>query len=277
MNPDTGERCAPGRIGEIWLTQPSVGVGYWNRLEETERTFGAKLDGDDARYLRTGDLGFVDGEDLFVTGRLKDLIIVAGRNHYPQDLEQTAEESHPALAPNASAAFSINVDNVERIVVACEVRREALNTLNAEAVAAEIRRTLAEVHDVDLYAAVLLKPATILRTSSGKIQRSRIRQAFIDEQPRSRASGAVRSPHRRPPRKRPRHATRKRWCNGASNVSRVCRESLPARSTPTHRSASTADSKDAIQLSGELQDWLGRPVSRPSSTIFRVFRCWRAI
>ena len=103
VNPDTGERCAPGRIGEIWLTG-SVGVGYWNRLEETERTFGAKLDGDDARYLRTGDLGFVDGEDLFVTGRLKDLIIVAGRNHYPQDLEQTAEESHPALAPNASAA-----------------------------------------------------------------------------------------------------------------------------------------------------------------------------
>ena len=77
------------------LADASVGVGYWNRLEETERTFGAKLDGDDARYLRTGDLGFVDGEDLFVTGRLKDLIIVAGRNHYPQDLEQTAEESHP--------------------------------------------------------------------------------------------------------------------------------------------------------------------------------------
>ncbi|MCA3931852.1 fatty acyl-AMP ligase, partial [Burkholderia sp.] len=177
VNPETGQRCPPGRIGEIWLTGTSVGVGYWNRAEETERTFRARLDDDDAHYLRTGDLGFVDGEHLFVTGRLKDLIIVAGRNHYPQDLEQSAEASHPALAPAASAAFSINVDNVERVVVACEVRREALNTLDAEAVAAAIRRQLAEVHDVDLYAATLLKPATILRTSSGKIQRSRIRQA----------------------------------------------------------------------------------------------------
>jgi len=262
VNPETGQRCPPGRIGEIWLTGPSVGVGYWNRTEETERTFRARLDGDDARYLRTGDLGFVDGEDLFVTGRLKDLIIVAGRNHYPQDLEQSAESSHPALAPAASAAFSINVDNVERVVVAAEVRRDALNTLNAEAVATAIRRQLAEVHDVDLYAAILLKPATILRTSSGKIQRSRIRQAFLDEQGLAIAGEWRRSLSREAAR--PATAVRGtqelvQWC-----IERVAHLSgiAPGKLDPDAPfSTFGLDSKDAILLSGELQDWLGQPVS----------------
>ncbi|MEK2606905.1 beta-ketoacyl synthase N-terminal-like domain-containing protein [Burkholderia arboris] len=262
VNPETGQRCPPGRIGEIWLTGTSVGVGYWNRAEETERTFRARLDGDDARYLRTGDLGFVDGEHLFVTGRLKDLIIVAGRNHYPQDLEQSAEASHPALAPAASAAFSINVDNVERVVVAAEVRREALATLNAEAVAAAIRRQLAEVHDVDLYAAILLKPATILRTSSGKIQRSRIRQAFVDEQGLAIAGEWRRSFSREAAR--PATAVRGtqelvQWC-----IERVAHLSgiAPGKLDPDAPfSTFGLDSKDAILLSGELQDWLGQPVS----------------
>ncbi|KFG98142.1 beta-ketoacyl synthase [Burkholderia paludis] len=262
VNPETGQRCPPGRIGEIWVTGPSVGVGYWNRAEETERTFRARLAGDDARYLRTGDLGFVDGEHLFVTGRLKDLIIVAGRNHYPQDLEQSAESSHPALAPAASAAFSINVDNVERVVVAAEVRREALNTLNAEAVATAIRRQLAEVHDVDLYAAILLKPATILRTSSGKIQRSRIRQAFLDEQGLAIAGEWRRSFSQEAAR--PATGVRDtqelvQWC-----IERVAHLSgiAPGKLDPDAPfSTFGLDSKDAILLSGELQDWLGQPVS----------------
>ncbi|HDR9052400.1 TPA: AMP-binding protein [Burkholderia vietnamiensis] len=262
VNPDTGERCPPGRIGEIWLSGPSVGAGYWKRDDETARTFRATLDGDAAHYLRTGDLGFVDGEHLFVTGRLKDLIIVAGRNHYPQDLEHTAEGAHAALAPNASAAFSITVDGTERIVVACEVRREALNTLNAEAVAAEIRRTLAEQHDVDLYAAVLLKPATILRTSSGKIQRSRIRQAFVDGQGLAIAGEWRRSlPAAHAPSEAPSRDTQAlvQWC-----VERVAHLSGidPAAIDPDQPfSIYGLDSRDAIMLSGELQDWLGIPVS----------------
>ncbi len=262
VNPDTGERCPPDRIGEIWVTGPSVGVGYWNRAEETEHTFRAKLDGDDAHYLRTGDLGFIDGENLFVTGRLKDLIIVAGRNHYPQDLEQSAEGSHPALAPNASAAFSINVDDVERVVIACEVRREALNTLDAEAVAAAIRRTLAEAHDVDLYAAILLKPATILRTSSGKIQRRRIRQAFLDEQGLAIAGEWRRSfSAEYAPSTAALRDTQAlvQWC--VERVSRLSGIDAGKIDPDAPFSIYGLDSKDAIMLSGELQDWLGLPVS----------------
>ncbi|KWF10189.1 beta-ketoacyl synthase [Burkholderia ubonensis] len=263
VNAETGQPCPPGRIGEIWVTGPSVGVGYWNRPEETERTFHARLDGDDARYLRTGDLGFVDGDDLFVTGRLKDLIIIAGRNHYPQDLEQSAEGSHPALAPNASAAFSITVDDVERVVIACEVRREALNTLNAEAVAAEIRRTLAEAHDVDLYAAILLKPATIPRTSSGKIQRSRTRQAFLNGQGLAIAGEWRRafSPAYAPPATAAARGTQALVQWFVEHVARLSGIAPGDLDPNAPFSAYGLDSKDAIMLTGELQDWLGQPVS----------------
>ncbi|MCX4165234.1 MULTISPECIES: beta-ketoacyl synthase N-terminal-like domain-containing protein [Paraburkholderia] len=279
VNADSGVRCAPGQIGEIWLSGPSVGVGYWNRAEETEHTFRAKLSDDDSAYMRTGDLGFVDGEDLFVTGRLKDLIIVAGRNHYPQDLEQSAEACHPALTPSASAAFSINVDNVERVVIACEVRREALNTLNAEAVAAEIRRTLAEVHDVDLYAAVLLRPATILRTSSGKIQRRRTRDAFLSGQglaiagewrrsfaaehvqPAAVASATTATaatPAASPVTTRD-SKTLVQWF--IEHVSRLAGIAPAGIDPDAPFSAYGLESKDAIALSGELQDWLGVPIA----------------
>ncbi|HTF64079.1 MAG TPA: AMP-binding protein, partial [Edaphobacter sp.] len=110
VNRETGAPCKPGEIGEIWFAGPSVAKGYWQRQEESEQTFGARIAGDDTAWLRTGDLGFFDGEDLFINGRLKDLIIVAGRNIYPQDLEHTAEASGPELAPNASVAFSVEVD-----------------------------------------------------------------------------------------------------------------------------------------------------------------------
>ncbi len=262
VNADTGQPCPPERIGEIWLSGPSVGMGYWNRSEETEHTFRARLSGDDCHYLRTGDLGFVDGENLFVTGRLKDLIIVAGRNHYPQDLEQSAEGSHPALMPNAAAAFSILVDQVERIVIVCEVRREALNTLHAETVAAAIRRQLAEAHDVDLYAAILLRPATIPRTSSGKIQRSQTRQAFLSGQGLAIAGEWRRSlsPEREPATAVPGAAKNLvQWLvEQLSRLSGVAADSLDADAP---FSTYGLDSKDAIALTGALQDWLGRPVS----------------
>src|SRR5207237_6792848 len=96
---------------------------YWNNPEETERTFNARLANDDGPFLRTGDLGFLQGDELFVTGRLKDLIIIRGVNHYPQDIEQTVQASHAALRPGCGAAFSVNDDGQERLVIAQEVHR----------------------------------------------------------------------------------------------------------------------------------------------------------
>ena len=110
VNPESSTPCAPDAVGEIWVSGPSVAHGYWNRPEETERTFQACLAGaGEGPFLRTGDLGFLRDGELFVTGRLKDLIIIDGRNLYPQDIELTVEQSHPAMRPGCCAAFSVDV------------------------------------------------------------------------------------------------------------------------------------------------------------------------
>ena len=118
VNPDTLMPARPDEVGEIWVSGASVTQGYWNRPEETEHTFGAYLvDTGEGPFLRTGDLGFIDAGELFITGRLKDLIIIRGRNHYPQDIEQTVGQSHPVLAGGMGAAFSVEVEGEERLVV----------------------------------------------------------------------------------------------------------------------------------------------------------------
>ncbi|HYH46802.1 MAG TPA: fatty acyl-AMP ligase, partial [Thermoanaerobaculia bacterium] len=125
-DPESGAVCGPEGVGEIWLAGPRVAAGYWNRSEETERAFGARLVGGEGPFLRTGDFGFVGaGGELFVTGRLKDLLILRGRNVYPQDLELTAEDSHPGLRPGSSAAFAVEVEGEERAVLVCELDRRA--------------------------------------------------------------------------------------------------------------------------------------------------------
>jgi acyl-CoA synthetase (AMP-forming)/AMP-acid ligase II/3-oxoacyl-(acyl-carrier-protein) synthase/acyl carrier protein len=179
VNPETCEPIGPAEIGEIWFAGPSVAKGYWQRLEQSEETFRAQIAGEKTAWLRTGDLGFINDDGLFIVGRLKDLIIVAGRNLYPQDLERTAEASDPVLAPNASAAFSVDVEGEERIVLACEVRREALRRFDVHSVTKAIRRVLTEQHDASLHAVIFLRPASLPRTSSGKVQRRATRLAYL--------------------------------------------------------------------------------------------------
>lgn len=174
--PDTRVRCASHEVGEIWTRSDSVARGYWNRPDESERTFGAVLAGEPGQtYLRTGDLGFVRDSELYVTGRLKDLIIVRGRNYYPQDLEETAEGAHPDVRPGCSAAFSVDGDGEEQVVLVVEVRSPAAH----EAVVAAVRQAVAEQHELHVQTVVSLAPRTIPKTSSGKIQRRECRTAFL--------------------------------------------------------------------------------------------------
>jgi amino acid adenylation domain-containing protein len=177
VNPITGKRCGPDEVGEIWVSSPSVALGYWNHPEETASSFDAYID-DDGPYLRTGDLGFVYDGELFLTGRQKDLIIIRGRNHYPQDLELTAEQSHTDLRPGCVAAFSVEVDGEERLVIVSEVKRQYVEE-SFEQVVSAIRRNVAEDHELQVYAIVLIKPGTIHKTSSGKIQRRACRASFL--------------------------------------------------------------------------------------------------
>lgn len=179
-NPETLTRCAPDEVGEIWVAGESVAQGYWNRPEATEQTFQARLaDTDEGPFLRTGDLGFVRDEELYVTGRLKDMIIVNGQNHYPHDIEFTLENCHEALRPACSAAFSIEAKGSERLVVVAEVERSYLRKLNVKEVVETIREEVAREHNLQTYAVVLVKTGSIPKTSSGKIQRHKCKSGFL--------------------------------------------------------------------------------------------------
>jgi amino acid adenylation domain-containing protein len=179
VQPQALTLCAPDEVGEIWVKGPSVTGGYWNRPEETERTFGAYLaETVEGPFLRTGDLGFLKDGELFVTGRLKDLIIIRGRNHYPHDIELTVERSHPALRPGCGAAFAAEVDGQERLVIVQELDHR--QPAAAETVMQSIRQAVSEEHEIQVDAIVLVKAGTILKTSSGKIQRHACRAAFLE-------------------------------------------------------------------------------------------------
>jgi amino acid adenylation domain-containing protein len=177
-NPETLTRCQPGEVGEIWVSGLSVGKGYWNRLAQTEETFHAFLkDTGEGPFLRTGDLGFLDNGEVFITGRAKDLIIIRGRNLYPQDIELTAERSHSSLRTGSNAAFCVEVNHEEQLVVVQELEFRAKP--NLEEVTAAIRQAVAEEHEVQVYGVVLIKPGTIPKTSSGKIQRRATKAEFL--------------------------------------------------------------------------------------------------
>ncbi len=178
VDPETSRRCAEEEVGEIWLRGPSVAGGYWGRPELTESAFRASTAEGEGPFLRTGDLGFRHRGNLYVAGRLKDLIIIRGRNHYPQDIEVTVEKSHPALRPGCSAAFAVEAGGEERLVVVQEVRREARHADFSEVLDA-IRRAVAEEHEVQLLAAVLIRTATLAKTSSGKVRRQACREAYL--------------------------------------------------------------------------------------------------
>src|ERR1041384_1764346 len=179
VNPETLAECRPDEVGEILISGPSNAHGYWNQPEATEQIFHARLaEGDQTtRFLRTGDLGFISDGELFITGRAKDLIIIRGRNHYPQDIELTVESSHKALRRGCGAAFSISVFGEERLVVMQELKPHQVSEAN-EAIRS-IRTAIADEHELAPFAVVLIKTATIPKTSSGKIRRNEIGREFL--------------------------------------------------------------------------------------------------
>ena len=181
VDPVSAVLASSGRVGEIWISGPSVAGGYWLRPEITERDFRARLACDPTAgpFLRTGDLGFYDTDgELFVTGRLKELIILRGRNYYPQDIELTAERGHPALRPGCGAAFAVEADGEERLVLVQELERRT-GDASADEVADAIRSAVAQEHEVQIHEVVLVRVGTILKTSSGKIQRNACRAAYM--------------------------------------------------------------------------------------------------
>lgn len=180
INPENLNACAPGQIGEIWIAGPSVAGGYWNNPEQTSHTFGGRIAGShDGPFLRSGDLGFLYEGELYVAGRLKDLIIINGRNHYPQDIELTVQKSHMTLAPGSGVAFSIEAEQEERLVVVQELQRSHVRKVDVNEVSEAIREAVARQHEVETYAIELVIPGGVPKTSSGKIQRKLCRKMFL--------------------------------------------------------------------------------------------------
>jgi acyl-CoA synthetase (AMP-forming)/AMP-acid ligase II len=170
--------CPPGRVGEIWVSGPNIAQGYWNNPRETDDTFRAFLrDSGEGHFLRTGDMGFLFEGELFVTGRLKDLIIIRGRNLYPEDVELTVERCHKGLRPGCTVAFSVQDELDERLVIVQEVRASHQTALVD--IIDTIRQAVLREHEVVAHTIVLVQERSIPKTSSGKLQRLACRSAFL--------------------------------------------------------------------------------------------------
>jgi amino acid adenylation domain-containing protein len=262
VDPTTGMIRENGHVGEILVHGSSVAAGYWGRPDATTETFRARLADGSGPFLRTGDLGFALNGELYVTGRRKDLMIVRGRNVYPQDVEWVAVGAHPLARAEGAAAFAIENEGEERLVVALEVERPG-KAFDPMPVVAAVRAAIASQLDLDVYAICLLKPATLPKTSSGKVQRHACRAAFLagtlDELARSTWDGScvpavpVAEVAARP------LSEIEAWL-----VSRVAATLNSAPGTIDVRAPFATfglGSLQAVALAGELQEWLGRSLS----------------
>jgi acyl-CoA synthetase (AMP-forming)/AMP-acid ligase II len=177
----TGTALGADRIGEVWVGGTGIAGGYWRQDEATAATFGATVPGHEGGYLRTGDVGFLDAEGrLTITGRSKDLIVVAGKNHFPSDLEQTAEAASPAVRPHFTAAFAVDEGEREGVVVLAEIKPAELEGLDVEAVGHAIMRRVNAEHEISVDTVVLLEAGQIPKTTSGKVQRAQCRRSWLD-------------------------------------------------------------------------------------------------
>jgi amino acid adenylation domain-containing protein len=265
VDPDTLVQC-DGRVGEIWVAGPSVAVGYWRRDDATAETFAAMTSDGDGPFMRTGDLGFLRDGELFVTGRIKDLVIIRGRNHYPQDIEATAAGAHDSLARGLASCFSVEHADDERLVVVQEVPRTQARALPTDEVLQAIRTAIVDAHEVDPWDIVLVPALSLPKTSSGKLQRSETRRRYLADEfkalARSRVDGpeadAVPEAGESPPIDRSRDGIA-RWLVQALARTLQVSPSAVARRQPF--ATLGVDSLAATRLAGALQHWLQRPVS----------------
>ncbi len=267
VEPESGSVLSERQVGEIWVAGDSVARGYWNRPEESERTFGARLLGDPTAWLRTGDLGFLDRGELFITGRVKDLIILRGRNHYPQDIELAAERAHPALRAGSGAAFAVEVAGEERLVVVYEVDRHAEALAD---IAEAVRRAVAEEHEALVHEVVLVPQGGVPKTTSGKIQRRACRDLYLggglhplgssrldDGAEPETAEGPLRDALLTAPAAG-RMAVAERWLSRAfARLARLSRESARRLDPERPLTGFGLDSLVAVELKNAVEDEVG--------------------
>jgi len=265
---ETGCRCPDDKVGEIWVQGPSVACGYYEQPETTATVFGGRLtDTGEGPFLRTGDLGFVRAGQLFVTGRLKDLIIIRGRNHYPEDIEHSLDGTHPGLRTGYAAAFSVDTEDSERLIIVQEVEPRQRNLDSAEAIQ-NIRRAVAAHHELEIHAILLVKAGSIPKTSSGKTRRAACRERYLRDELEIVASWQAESEawHDQP---RDGSQDTKLRTVTAEEIETWLTKRIAARLRlpPVQVRATTPfleygmGSLDAVGIAADLECWLGRRLS----------------
>ncbi|WP_299411722.1 type I polyketide synthase [Acaryochloris sp. IP29b_bin.148] len=180
VDPEVGCVCPENHVGEIWVAGASVAKGYWQQPARTAETFSAHIaETGEGPFLRTGDLGFISEGELYITGRLKDLLIFRGQNHYPQDIEATVAACHPALRPDCGAAIALEWAGADRLIIVQELERSHRRQANVKEIASTVRRAVVQHHDLQVYGLFLLRTGSIPKTSSGKIQRYACREGIL--------------------------------------------------------------------------------------------------
>ena len=181
VDPNSLTPCSSDKVGEIWISGASIAQGYWHLPQETQHSFNAYLtDSQEGPFLRTGDLGFIRDGEIFITGRLKDIIIIKGENYYPQDIEETVSQSNVTLRLNCAAAFCVFIDGIEKLIIVQEVERSYRKKLDFDEVVGDICQAVMREYDLLIYDIVLIKTGSIPKTSSGKIQRKTCQQQYLD-------------------------------------------------------------------------------------------------
>lgn len=183
VDPETGIDCPADVVGELWVKNPCVGEGYWRQPEITQNTFQARIEGiGEEHYLRTGDLAFIHQNEVFIAGRLKDTIIINGENRYPQDIEWVVNQCHPDLEPGAVVAIGIDIGGTECLAIVCEVKRIARHDLNVGAIVNAIRAAVTQELGLDVHLVAFLQPASLPKTSSGKVQRQGCKRSLLNKE-----------------------------------------------------------------------------------------------
>lgn len=234
---ETSKRAGANRIGEIWVSSPGVALGYWRRQKESAEVFQACIAGETGKtYLRTGDLGFLHEGQLYITGRAKDLIIIHGLNYYPQDIEWIVQQVHPALRADNGAAFSILVDGEECLCVVQELERAAYSEAELDDILARLVEAAADSFGLLVHSAALIKRGSLLKTTSGKIQRNACRQAWLDGSLQAIRSWSARSEEPSPTR-----SSASAFVSGSQEPSKMTTNEMKEATSPAERSRQRAD------------------------------------
>ncbi|GHH43606.1 type I polyketide synthase [Lentzea cavernae] len=263
VDPESHQPLPEGSEGEIWLSGRTIATGYWNRPDDTAETFGARLADGTGPYLRSGDLGALIDGDVYITSRRKDLIIIRGRNHHPQDIELTMTDAHPALSRGLGVAFSVDRDGEERLIVVQELKRTERGKYDLDEVARRVRGAVTDEHDVAIDAVVFIRPASLPVTTSGKVRRQFTKQAYLQ--------GELKVEHISGPRtadKTSKPGTLAEDRDTASVVEWLraavaAKAGLASADVPIDVTFGSLglDSAQALGLSGDLAVWLGKPVN----------------